>query len=127
MVVILGVLAALVVPRIASRPAEARITRAKQDLRTLESALDLYKLDNFRYPTTEQGLAALVEQPRTEPIPKNWKGDGYLARLPKDPWGNPYRYRSPGSEGLVDIFTFGADGEAGGTVEDQDIGNWNLE
>ena len=125
-VVILGVLAALVVPRIMSRPGEARVTRALQDIRTIEAALDLYKLDNFRYPTTEQGLSALVEKPLTEPVPRNWKSDGYLARMPLDPWGGAYHYANPGSQSALDIFSYGADGRPGGDGEDRDIGNWNL-
>ena len=125
-VVILGVLAALVVPRIMSRPGEARVTRALQDIRTIEAALDLYKLDNFRYPTTEQGLVALVEKPTGEPQPRNWKSDGYLARVPVDPWGSPYQYANPGTEGPIDVYSYGADGKPGGDEEDRDIGNWDL-
>ncbi len=125
-VVILGVLAALVVPRIMSRPGEARVTRALQDIRTIEAALDLYKLDNFRYPSTQQGLMALVEEPTLEPRPRNWKQDGYLARMPVDPWGSAYQYASPGTQGTIDIFSYGADGSPGGEGEDRDIGNWSL-
>ena len=126
-VVILGILAALVVPRIMSRPGEARIIRARQDIRAIEAALDLYKLDNFRYPTSAQGLQALVSKPDTPPLPRNWRQDGYLARLPKDPWGAPYRYVIPGTQGRFDLFSLGADGQPGGEGEDADIGNWELD
>ncbi|HHJ11962.1 MAG TPA: type II secretion system protein GspG [Chromatiales bacterium] len=126
-VVILSILAALVVPRIMSRPDEARIAKARQDIRALESALKLYKLDNYRYPTTDQGLEALVSRPSTPPEPKNWKKGGYIARLPKDPWGNPYQYLSPGEHGDFDLYTLGADGAPGGEGVNADIGNWNLE
>lgn len=124
-VVILGILAALVVPKIMSRPDEARIIAAKQDIASISQALKLYRLDNGRYPTTEQGIAALVTKPTTEPIPNNWKAGGYLERLPKDPWGHPYQYLNPGVRGEVDIFSFGADGQPGGTGNDADIGNWD--
>ncbi|AMP36315.1 MULTISPECIES: type II secretion system major pseudopilin GspG [Ralstonia solanacearum species complex] len=124
-VVILGILAALVVPKIMSRPDEARIIAAKQDIASISQALKLYRLDNGRYPTTEQGLAALVTKPTTEPVPNNWKGGGYLERLPKDPWGHPYQYLNPGVRGEVDIFSYGADGQPGGTGNDADIGNWD--
>ncbi|ENZ78963.1 type II secretion system protein G (GspG) [Ralstonia pickettii OR214] len=124
-VVILGILAALVVPKIMSRPDEARIIAAKQDIASISQALKLYRLDNGRYPTTEQGISALVTKPTTEPIPNNWKGGGYLERLPKDPWGHPYQYLNPGVRGEVDVFSFGADGQAGGTGNDADIGNWD--
>lgn len=126
-VVILGILAAIVVPRIMSRPDEARIAKAKQDIRTLESALNLYKLDNYVYPSTEQGLEALVQKPTGEPVPRNWKEGGYIDRLPKDPWGNPYQYLNPGVHGAIDIYSLGADGRPGGEGIDADIGNWNLD
>ena len=125
-VVILGILAAIVVPRIMDRPGEARATKAASDLRALESALNLYRLDNFRYPTTEQGLEALVERPKSAPEPRNWRSGGYMDRVPTDPWGNPYQYLSPGTEGDVDIYSLGADGRPGGEGEDADIGNWTL-
>jgi len=124
-VMILGILAALVVPNIMSRPDEARIVKAKQDIRALEAALKLYKLDNFRYPTTDQGLEALVTRPDTSPEPKNWKSDGYVDRLPTDPWGVAYQYLSPGSHGNIDIFSLGPDGELGGEENNADIGNWS--
>jgi general secretion pathway protein G len=104
-VVILGILAAVVVPRIMNRPDDARIARAKQDIRAIEGALNLYKLDNFYYPSTQQGIEALVAQPSGEPPAKNWKPGGYLGSLPKDPWGNPYQYLSPGVKGELDIFS----------------------
>lgn len=126
-VVILGILAAIVVPRIMDRPDEARIIKAKQDIRVLQSALDLYKLDNYRYPSTDQGLEALVQQPTTTPEPPRWKEGGYIDRLPKDPWGQPYQYLSPGQHGPVDIYSLGADNQLGGAGTDADIGNWNLE
>ncbi|MDP1633279.1 MAG: type II secretion system major pseudopilin GspG [Gallionellaceae bacterium] len=123
-ILIIGVLAALVVPKVMSRPDEARITAAKSDIATVGQALNLYKLDNGRYPTTEQGLAALVKKPTISPIPENWKGDGYLDRVPKDPWGTPYQYLQPGVHGAIDVFSFGADRAAGGEGSDADIGNW---
>lgn len=125
-VVILGILAAVVVPRIMDRPDDARIAKAKQDIRVLESALNLYKLDNFYYPSTQQGLEALVAKPSGEPQPKNYKQGGYIKSLPKDPWGNPYQYLSPGVKSDVDIFTLGADNQPGGEGAAADIGNWNL-
>ncbi len=126
-VVILGILAAIVVPKVMDRPDAARITKAKQDIRALESALNLYKLDNYRYPSTDQGLEALVSKPAGSPEPRNWKSGGYMDRLPKDPWGNDYRYLSPGSHGDIDIYTFGADEREGGEGIDSDVGNWSLE
>jgi len=126
-VVILGILAAIAVPRIMDRPDTARIAKAKQDIRTLESALQLYRLDNYRYPTTEQGLDALVEKPTIQPTPRNWKSGGYMGRLPNDPWGNPYRYRNPGEHGEIDVYTLGRDNQPGGEGPDADIGNWKLD
>ena len=125
-VAILGILAALVVPKIMGRPDEARIVAAKQDIAAIKQALNLYRLDNVRYPTTEQGLQALVEKPASGPIPNNWKPGGYLERLPNDPWGTPYQYLSPGLRGEVDIYSLGADGAAGGEGNDADIGSWEL-
>ncbi len=125
-VVILGILAALVVPRIISRPDEARVIAAKQDIASLMQALKLYRLDNQRYPTTEQGLQALVAAPSTAPLPPNWKPGGYVERLPKDPWGSPYQYLNPGLHGEIDVFSFGADGAPGGEGNDADVGSWNL-
>ncbi len=122
--VILGVLAALIVPRVLGRPDEARIVAAKQDIASIMQALKLYKLDNRRYPSTEQGLQALVQRPTTAPVPENWKS--YLEKLPNDPWGAPYQYLSPGLQGDVDVLSFGADGRAGGEGIDADIGSWML-
>jgi general secretion pathway protein G len=124
-VIILGILAAIVVPRVMDRPDVARVTKAKQDIRALESALNLYKLDNFVYPTTDQGLEALVSKPSTSPEPRNWKQ--YMDRLPKDPWGNDYQFLSPGTQGDIDIFSLGADSAAGGEGINADIGNWDLQ
>ncbi len=125
-IVILGILAALVVPRIIERPDEARAVAAKADIATIMQALKLYRLDNQRYPTTEQGLAALVTRPLVAPVPPNWKPNGYLERLPKDPWGKTYQYLNPGLRGEIDVFSFGADGQPGGTGIDTDIGSWDL-
>lgn len=121
-VVILGILAAIVVPRIMDRPDEARITKARQDIRALESALNLYRLDNYTYPTTDQGLEALTQKP--VPEPPRWKEGGYVDRLPMDPWQRPYQYLSPGSRGAIDIYSMGPDGQPG---TDDDIGNWTLQ
>ncbi len=125
-IVIIGILAALIVPKIMSRPDDARIVAAKQDIGSIMQALKLYKLDNHAYPTTEQGLQALVQKTSTPPIPPNWKDGGYLEHLPVDPWGKPYQYLSPGLHGKVDVFSFGADGAPGGEGNDADIGSWNL-
>jgi general secretion pathway protein G len=125
-IAILGILAALVVPKIMSRPDEARAAAAKQDISTLAQALKLYRLDNKRYPTSEQGLQALVTKPTTAPIPDNWKGGGYIEKLPLDPWAKPYQYLNPGLHGEIDIFSFGADSAPGGQGVDADIGNWML-
>ena len=125
-VVIIGILAALVVPKIISRPDEARVVAAKQDIANLLQALKLYRLDNLRYPSTEQGLQALVAKPTTSPVPPNWKTGGYVDRLPKDPWGNPYQYLNPGLHGEIDVFSFGADAAPGGEGNDTDLGSWNL-
>jgi len=125
-IAILGILAALVVPKIMGRPDEARIVAAKQDIAAIRQALNLYRLDNVRYPTTEQGLQALVEKPTSGPIPGNWKPGGYIERLPNDPWGSPYQYLNPGLRGELDIFSLGADGAAGGEGNNADIGSWEL-
>jgi general secretion pathway protein G len=125
-IVILGVLAALVVPRVLDRPDEARNIAAKSDLATIVGALKLYRLDNQRFPSTEQSLGALVAKPQQAPIPPNWKPGGYLERLPKDPWGRPYQYLNPGLKSEVDVFSFGADGQPGGTGIDADVGSWDL-
>ena len=123
-VVILSILALVIVPRIIDRPDQARVARAQADLAALENAVKFYKLDNLRYPTTEQGLRALVEKPVTEPAPPNYADGGYVERLPKDPWGADYQYLSPGVYGDFDIFTFGADGVQGGEGVNADIGTW---
>lgn len=125
-IVIIAVLAALIAPKVMSRPDEARVTAARQDIGAISQALKLYKLDNMRYPTTEQGLQALVKKPASAPVPENWKGNGYLEKLPQDPWGSPYMYLQPGLHGDVDIMSLGADREAGGTDHDADIGSWDL-
>ena len=125
-VVIIAILAALIVPRVMGRPDEARIVAARHDVGSLVQALKLYRLDNQRYPSTEQGLGALVARPTTGPLPPNWKPGGYIERLPRDPWGNAYQYLSPGLRGEIDVFSYGADGAAGGEGIDGDIGSWHL-
>ncbi|MGE0072700.1 MAG: type II secretion system major pseudopilin GspG [Thiomonas sp.] len=120
--VIMGVLAALIVPNIIGRTDEARVTAAKTDIATIMQALKLYKLDNGMYPTQQQGLQALVVKPTTPPIPANWKP--YLEKLPTDPWGHPYQYLNPGVKGPVDVFSYGADGKPGGEGANADIGSW---
>lgn len=125
-VVILGILAALVVPQVMNRPDQAKVTVAKGDIKAIGAALDMYKLDNYSYPSTQQGLDALVEKPGGNPQPKNWNRDGYLKRVPKDPWGNEYQYLSPGTEGQYDLYSYGADGKQGGSDLNADIGNWDL-
>jgi len=126
-VVILSILALVVVPRIIDRPDQARVARVRSDLAVISGAVKLYKLDNFRYPTTEQGLLALVQRPASEPVPANWAQNGYVDRLPKDPWGGEYQYLSPGIHDTFDIFTLGADGVAGGSGIDADLGSWSLQ
>jgi general secretion pathway protein G len=125
-IVILGVLAALVIPKVMSRPDEARVMAARQDIATLSQALKLYRLDNKRYPTAEQGLAALVAKPELPPVPDEWKAGGYVERLPADPWGKPYQYLNPGVRGEIDVFSYGADGMPGGEGTDADIGSWAI-
>ena len=125
-VVIMGILAALLVPKLMGRTDDARIIAAKQDIATVMQSLKLYKLDNQRYPTTEQGLSALSTKPAVGPPADGWKSGGYLDKVPKDPWGNPYQYLSPGINGEIDVFTLGADGQPGGVGNDADIGSWNL-
>ncbi|WP_245586558.1 type II secretion system major pseudopilin GspG [Pseudomonas resinovorans] len=124
-VVILGILAALVVPQVMNRPDQAKVTVAKGDIKAIGAALDMYKLDNFTYPNTQQGLEALVSRPSGNPPAKNWNKDGYLKKLPVDPWGNPYQYLSPGSKGTYDLYSLGADGKEGGSENDADIANWD--
>ena len=124
-VVIIGILGALVVPKLLGRTGESRVVAAKVDIASLMQALKLYKLDNQRYPTTDQGLQALITKPTSGPQANGWKAGGYLDKLPKDPWGAPYQYLSPGIHGEVDVFSFGADGQPGGSGEDADIGSWD--
>ena len=127
-VTILGILAALIVPRVVGRTDDARIAAARQDIAQIMQALKLYRLDNGRYPSNEQGLQALVERPSTEPVPSNWKAGGYLdaPTVRKDPWGNSYQYLNPGLHGEIDVLSFGRDGQPGGEGPDADIGSWNL-
>jgi general secretion pathway protein G len=120
-VVILGILAAIVVPKIMSRPEQARIVKVKQDILAIQSALDLYKLDNSFYPTTDQGLNALITKPTTDPIPRNWKSDGYLQHLPTDPWGEAYQYINDNEK--LKIFSYGPKGKDGNS----EMGNWNMD
>ncbi len=122
--VILSILAAIMIPKIMSRPEEARITKARQDIRALDSALRLYKLDNYVYPSTDQGLEALVSKPTTEPVPQKWTPGGYLERLGNDPWRKPYQYLNPGIHSKIDIFSSGPDQE---NDTKDDIGSWNIE
>ena len=126
-VVIIGILASVVVPRIMDNPDKARAAKAKNDIRAYESALDLYRLDNYVYPTTDQGLEALVSKPTSAPEPPNWKQGGYIKKLSKDPWGNEYMYLNPGEQGEIDIYSLGADGAPGGEGPAKDIGSWDAE
>ncbi|MEM8647809.1 MAG: type II secretion system major pseudopilin GspG [Pseudomonadota bacterium] len=123
-VVILSILAVVIVPRVIDRPDQARAVRAQSDIAAIESALNLYRLDNQRYPTTEQGLQALVEAPTRAPVPQNWADGGYIGRLPTDPWGQDYQYLNPGVHGDIDLFSLGADGRTGGSGVDADVVNW---
>jgi len=128
-IVILGILAGLIVPRIMSRPEEARQAKARIQIESIETALKLYRLDNGNYPTTEQGLQALVEAPSVGQLPRNWRDGGYLekGKVPKDPWGNEFVYLSPGTQGDYDLLSYGADGEQGGEGKDKDINSWDIE
>ena len=128
-IVILGILAGFVVPRIMGRPEEARRMKARVQIESIETALNLYKLDNGSYPTTEQGLQALVEAPTVGTLPRAWRNGGYLekGKVPKDPWGNDYLYLSPGVHGDFDLFSYGADGEPGGEDKNADVNSWELE
>ena len=125
-VIIIGILAAIVAPNVIGRVDDAQITKAHAEISNIGSALKFYRLDNFAYPTTEQGLEALVNKP-SDPNVKNWKAGGYLSRLPNDPWGNPYLYLNPGSKGEIDVYTLGADARPGGEGINADIGNWDLQ
>ena len=126
-IVILGLLAALVVPKLIGRTEEAKKTQARVQIRNIEQALGLFKLDNGFYPATDQGIEALIKIPDAGRIPKNYRKDGYMDRLPKDPWKNPYVYVSPGAHGDYDISSYGADGTAGGEGEDEDINSWDAQ
>ena len=128
-IVILGILAGLIIPRIMGRPEEAKRLKANMQIESLETALKLYKLDNGMYPDTEQGLQALVEQPETGTQPKSWRKGGYLdkGKVPKDPWGNEFVYLSPGVHGEYDIISYGADGVSGGDEKNKDINSWEIE
>ena len=123
---IIGLLIAVVAPSVLGNQDKAMRQKVLADLSTLEQALDMYRLDNLRYPSTEQRLTALVSAPKVEPLPRSWRADGYIRRLPDDPWGNPYHYRAPGEHGRIDIYSLGADGASHGEGTDADIGNWNL-
>lgn len=124
-VVIIGILAALVGPRLFGQVDRARIEAAKAEISTIENAMKFYRLDNFAYPTSEQGIDALVTKPN-DPNVKNWNPGGYLERMPSDPWGNSYLYLNPGNQGEIDVYTLGADGAPGGEGNNADIGNWDL-
>ncbi|WP_426337650.1 type II secretion system major pseudopilin GspG [Pseudoduganella sp. R-31] len=124
-VVIMGVLAALVLPKVLDRVGQSKTAAAKVEISTVMQALKMYKLDNRRYPTTEQGLQALMTKPTAGPVANGWKAP-YLEKMPKDPWGNPYQFLSPGVKGEVDVFSYGADGLPGGTGDDIDIGSWEI-
>lgn len=126
-VVILGILAAIVVPRLLDEPERARRTSAATQIRSFEEALGMFRLDNGFYPSTEQGLQALVNQPTIGRIPARYKDGGYIRRIPNDPWGNPYVYLAPGVHGDYDLLSYGADGQPGGEGDNADIANWNLE
>ncbi len=125
-VIIIGILAAIVAPNVIGRVDDAQITKAKAEIANIENAMKFYRLDNFAYPSSEQGIDALVTKP-ADPNVKNWKEGGYLERVPNDPWGNPYLYLNPGNRGEIDIYTLGRDGRPGGEGVDADIGNWDLE
>ena len=122
-IVIIGVLAALIAPKVLEKVGQAKVTAAKSDINNLMNALKMYKLDNGRYPTQDQGLQALVAKPTTGSVPGNWKG--YLDKLKDDPWQHPYQYANPGTHGELDVFSFGADGQPGGEGDDADIGSWD--
>lgn len=126
-VVIMAILAAIVVPKIMSRPDQAKVVKVKEDIQAIDNAMDLYKLDNGQYPTTAQGLKALVSKPTLSPIPQNYAPGGYLKHMPVDPWGNSYRYANPGKHGEIDVYTYGANNKPGGTGMNTTIGNWNLQ
>lgn len=120
---IIAILAAYIAPKVSGYTDDARISKAQSDIRTLDSSLELYKLDNFNYPSTDDGLNALISAPSNA---KNWRKGGYIKRLRKDPWGNDYQYRFPGEQGEIDIYSLGADGQLGGEDNNADIGNWSI-
>ncbi len=123
-IAILAILATIVLPRVMGKVDDAAVAKAKADVRNIVTALDLYKLDNFSYPSTDQGLAALKSKPGGQPEPANWKAGGYVEQLPKDPWNRDYEYLSPGQHGEIDVWSLGRDGKPGGDGADADIGNW---
>lgn len=123
-IAILAILATIVLPRVMGKVDDAAVAKAKADVRNIVTALDLYKLDNFAYPSTDQGLAALRSKPGGQPEPANWKAGGYVEQLPKDPWNRDYEYLSPGQHGEIDVWSLGRDGKPGGEGADADIGNW---
>jgi general secretion pathway protein G len=123
-IVIIGIMAALVVPNLMGQPHDARVAKVKHDLQQLESALEMYKLDNVHYPSTDQGLESLVSKPSGDPEARRWRQGGYIKRLPKYPWGNDYQFLAPGEHGDLDIYSLGADNAIGGDAENADIGNW---
>ncbi|MEM1141014.1 MAG: type II secretion system major pseudopilin GspG [Pseudomonadota bacterium] len=125
--VIMGLLVSIVAPTVLNQADDARIKKAQADFKAIETALKIYRLDNYVYPSTEQGLDALVTASALDPQPRNFKNGGYLSEIPVDPWGRPYLYLSPGENGEVDIYTLGADGLAGGEGQNADIGNWKSE
>jgi general secretion pathway protein G len=126
-VVIIGLLAAVILPNVFGNVAKAQISKAKSDIQAIETGLTMFKLDNYKYPSTDLGLTALVQRPN-DPTIRNWRENGYLRRVSLDPWGNPYQYVFPGQRGLeYDLYSFGADGQEGGEGENADIGNWNLD
>jgi general secretion pathway protein G len=126
-VVIIGLLAAVILPNVFGNVEKAQITKAKSDIRAIEAGLTMYKLDNYKFPSTDLGLQALVQRPN-DPTVRNWREGGYLQRISLDPWGNPYQYVFPGTRGQeYDLYSFGADGQEGGDGENADIGNWNLD
>lgn len=122
--VIMGLLVSIIAPNVLGRADEARVQKVFADFSAIETGLRMYRLDNFSFPTSEQGLSALTQRPTLAPVPANWRADGYLESLPVDPWGNPYLYLSPGQQGAYDIFSYGADGVRGGEGQNADYGNW---
>lgn len=124
-VIIIGLLASIVAPAVLNRADDARIQKVHADFRNIQTALKLYRIDNFVYPSSEQGLEALIERPTIAPVPRNWRQGGYLEELPRDPWGNPYQYLSPGESREYDIYTLGADGVSGGDGQNADISVWD--